>query len=878
MNQNFIVSSEYEEDISQEGCPSNKNYEQKGNIPNKKDNNSLDLVIQGEEYSLVNENVVNILYPLLSKTRNCYDKKTNCFFLPKAIKKENFEDFLYYIDVLNSDNSDDPPKSSEINFQNIRGVIDISLFFNAVDIIDFIIKKEIIPRIAQENAIKIIQTFLDLKFLDKVKKIFGEVINQCILCIAQNLTFILKTKKEEFNAFSQEIKEEIIQEYFKSFKSNKTEEIEQVLNILMSSRGIKKDIFELLEYERKKALSTFDNLFNNSSKKISPSKIWKLDLSNEQYQEEKIDFDNIKLKLISYYDTEADTYKLAFQLLESRTSIILENKETKNNEDTFMLNENNEDESSICTAKNFTEEELEKENVNYFISTLSLMEIPEIHFKTKTNFNCIYSNMNSKVLIFQIEKFSKYFENKEFKFTLKIFFSRIYVFPSILDQITSKFSEYKTFTSINKLPKIVLGLILKNKSLIYQNEKDILFAILNWLNNKNSSQVMSSMDLFKNIKWQSLDNETLIDFFMYNYNLLSLSKDLVNAIFSEFQRRFQADYSHSASIINTSIQPSLLTSNSISEAGFNSNNNNHTPPEFTNEFLTRVLTNCSKSQISLRNENDTEIGVEKEKTKNIIFTSPNETNMYRNKNQLQNKSNSMILQSHNQIKSTFFETSNPLSPNNYLVKKDTKQQNTLDRGINKTSGNNYQTNISNKSSNNSALSSQANITNSNNILHKKYIDKNILNKLLNNNRSNTPDFIAKTKQVANKKSSRLPSQSRGHSKSIESKNKTTPTREFNANSLNNTHKINSLYPKYISSANQSNYNPNLIMSKTNKFIKNNSKDCYIPINKNQNSIYYTNISARNELIKTESSTSQNKKSKEKYKKPLSVHGRSKSNH
>ena len=77
MNQNFIVSSEYEEDISQEGCPSNKNYEPKGNIPNKKDNNSLDLVLQGEEYSLVNENVVNILYPLLSKTRNCYDKKTN---------------------------------------------------------------------------------------------------------------------------------------------------------------------------------------------------------------------------------------------------------------------------------------------------------------------------------------------------------------------------------------------------------------------------------------------------------------------------------------------------------------------------------------------------------------------------------------------------------------------------------------------------------------------------------------------------------------------------------------------------------------------------------------------------------------------------------
>ena len=849
MNQNFIVSSEYEEEISQDASKVSNNPDSKRTISTGSNCKELDLLIQGEEYSLVNENVIRILYPLLSNSKNCYDKKTKYFILPKSFKKEDFENFLYYIDYLNSENPEEPSKGNEIDFIYLKRVIDISLFFNAVDIIDLIIKKEIQPRINKDTSIRIIKCFYEMKSIDKVKKIFNEVINQCILCTAQNIIYIINNKNEDISNMSKVIIEEVIQLYFTSFNSNNNEDTEQVLDLLMTARGIKKDIFELLENERKGALINFDINKNNQQKKTNPTKIWKIDMTEEPYQEEDIMFENLKLKLISYYDRDNDVLKLAFQLIESRSNLVREN--TEENDDDYEESEN----KSIVTEKHFDEEK--KEN-NFFISILSLMEIPEIHYKTKTNFNCIYSNMNSKVLIFQVEKFSNSFSNA-LKFTLKIFLSRIYVFSAILDHITRNFYQYKSLSSINKLPKIVLSLILKNQSLNCQNQKDLLLAISNWLSNKGNTQILSAIDLYRTINWRQINNETLIDFFMYSHQLFAYSKEFKNLIFSEFQRRCQSDYlSNTMNVSNSTLQPSLLSSNTFTELSV-LDNNAQSQPEFTTFFLNKILLNCAKSAMSFSSYIETENDQEKEKLKN--YTSPNEnTNVFTNKNRIQNKSNSMVLRSHNQISTGLYDNSNPLSPSSYLVKKEKANI-----------SNNYQTNVTYKSHNSSALSSQANISNSNNILHKKYIDKSILNKLLSNTRSTTPDYLIKSKQSA-KKSSRLPS--RGHSQSIESKNQCSTMRP---DYLSNARKVNSLYPKYINGVTQSGFNPHLIMGKTTKGIKN-SKDFYVPINKNANSVYYTNISARNELIKTESSLTQTKKGMNQEKKVISSHGRSRSNH
>ena len=119
---------------------------------------------------------------------------------------------------------------------------------------------------------------------DKVKKIFNEVINQCILCTAQNIIYIINNKNEDISNMSKVIIEEVIQLYFTSFNSNNNEDTEQVLDLLMTARGIKKDIFELLENERKGALINFDINKNNQQKKTNPTKIWKIDMTEEPYQ------------------------------------------------------------------------------------------------------------------------------------------------------------------------------------------------------------------------------------------------------------------------------------------------------------------------------------------------------------------------------------------------------------------------------------------------------------------------------------------------------------------------------------------------------------------------------------------------------------------
>ena len=70
MNQNFIVSSEYEEEISQDASKVSNNPDSKRTISTGSNCKELDLLIQGEEYSLVNENVtIKVQSPVNEKSK-----------------------------------------------------------------------------------------------------------------------------------------------------------------------------------------------------------------------------------------------------------------------------------------------------------------------------------------------------------------------------------------------------------------------------------------------------------------------------------------------------------------------------------------------------------------------------------------------------------------------------------------------------------------------------------------------------------------------------------------------------------------------------------------------------------------------------------------
>ena len=117
----------------------------------------------------------------------------------------------------------------------------------------------------------------------------------------------------------------------------------------------------------------------------------------------------------------------------------------------------------------------------HVISILSICEINEIKFKSKINFNCIFSNTKTKVLVTKIESFSKYFEKFDgLDYSLTIYFNISYNFSSILTHICKNFYEFHSLSSIAKLSKNVLNIILKNNVLNVRTEDEVLFAVINW--------------------------------------------------------------------------------------------------------------------------------------------------------------------------------------------------------------------------------------------------------------------------------------------------------------------------------------------------------------------------------------------------------------
>ena len=95
---------------------------------------------------------------------------------------------------------------------------------------------------------------------------------------------------------------------------------------------------------------------------------------------------------------------------------------------------------------NFTEKE---KNENKIISILSICKIKKINYQSKTIFNCIISNSNGKFLIFKLEDFTNYFNEKitingitSIKFNLEVFLKRDYIFSTTLNQICQNFHNY----------------------------------------------------------------------------------------------------------------------------------------------------------------------------------------------------------------------------------------------------------------------------------------------------------------------------------------------------------------------------------------------------------------------------------------------------
>lgn len=203
------------------------------------------------------------------------------------------------------------------------------------------------------------------------------------------------------------------------------------------------DIFELLENERKRSLTIFEKISNDG---LEPTITWKLNNSNNYKESDEFLYEDINVVLINYYDTQNDIFQIGIKI------------NGINNEQNI-----NRDQSSII------------------VSFLTICEIKELNYRSKTNFHCIYNNSRAKMLLCKIENFSKLIENKQNRdFTLSIYFNLSCNFSSILSHICKNFYEYYSLNSISKIPKNVLNIIIKNKFLNVRNEDEVLFSIITY--------------------------------------------------------------------------------------------------------------------------------------------------------------------------------------------------------------------------------------------------------------------------------------------------------------------------------------------------------------------------------------------------------------
>ena len=603
-----------------------------------------------------------------------------------------------------------------------------------------------------------------------------------------------------------------------------------------------------------------------------------------------------------------DSFQLAIQILDLKNKHLKsENNDKDNNNKENDITNDDDNLLNTSTAKKIinnkqillSEEKKEEKTKKSLINILLLCEISEINYKSHINFNGIYTKNNSRFLVCKIDNFIKKFKNQknEYEFSLKIYLSRNYLFPIIIEHICQDFDKYYNLPSINKLPRSAMNILLKNDNINIVNKENYkLYAIENWIKYKNGSISKKYIDIFKNIDWKKIDNDKLIDFFMKNAKLISKEESLKNDIFFEIQRRFQEEYSsyylNNKTFTNNSKSFSISNFEDIQKNNYLS---------FTFDFLTKIMSNL----ISNNNNNErSEYPINDDYSKDIItyaFPVQEERQInfpitQRNNKIPKNKiSNNIII---NESPSSNEYNKSHLKYKSDLIKKNSNIIINKSKNNKKKNNNNIPTNKHEKKSSNNSLSSyQINLSGfsgidylnsgSGNIsifnnkrteTNNQQIDKTIGNSFINKGiKSFTPNnskgkFIIKNKEIikANKNNRTLttkPSRiqfKKSHSKSADKFILLSDDKNIPNNSNIKKHR---LFPNYIKYIQNENENANDAQKYTNlnqikkKYVKENNSSNKIPIQYNKQNSKISLIIYRNNGINSNKNNSFSKSKK-----------------
>lgn len=139
----------------------------------------LTVVINNNIYNLNDFNLNNILLPFLihNNKQNYYNPKKNAFIFPDAIDIDSLQLFCTFLLT--------PEKIDMTKYTQLKKILNICIFFNAIEIINNISQKYILSKLNKDNCLDIIICFSDFIYteIETIKNIFTNIIKEALLKI-----------------------------------------------------------------------------------------------------------------------------------------------------------------------------------------------------------------------------------------------------------------------------------------------------------------------------------------------------------------------------------------------------------------------------------------------------------------------------------------------------------------------------------------------------------------------------------------------------------------------------------------------------------------------------------------------------------------------
>ena len=228
----------------------NHNFQNFSKINSPKNIQILTMVINNNIYNLNDFTLNNILLPFLlhNNKQNYFNPKKNEFIFPDPIDVDSLKLFCNFFLT--------PEKVDMTKYTHLKKILNVCVFFNAIEIINKITQKYICSKLNKDNCLDLTILIIDFIYSENenIKNIFTKVINESIVIIAKNLAYYLNNKLSDLYALNAEIVEKIIEMFFKENDNKKilNDDISKALELLIYFRGISNDIFCCWKMKEKK--------------------------------------------------------------------------------------------------------------------------------------------------------------------------------------------------------------------------------------------------------------------------------------------------------------------------------------------------------------------------------------------------------------------------------------------------------------------------------------------------------------------------------------------------------------------------------------------------------------------------------------------------